>query len=363
MYAGGAKGVHKVHKVTYMKKYLLWGIAGIIGIVVVGSILVSQRETSKEAVLPIDEKKLQVSASFYPLYFFASRIGGDRADARVIVPAGIDPHGYEPTPKEMASIENDDLVIINGAGFEPWGENVTKNIDATKTILVVVGEPLATLEGHAHDHEHGHEDEHKEGHEDEHGHTEGHEDEHGNENEHEEMVLDPHVWLSPVLAKKIVDNITTGFVSADPKNASYYQVNAEALKQELSELDLAYQSGLAECGSKEMITSHSAFGYLAREYGLTQTSISGLSPEEESSTGELAEIADFAKEHEVKYIFFESLASPKLSETLASEIGAQTLVLNPLEGLTQEEVAQGKNYFSVMRDNLANLQTALSCKR
>ena len=128
-------------------------------------------------------------------------------------------------------------------------------------------------------------------------------------------------------------------------------------------MDTEYKQGLSSCEGKNIITSHAAFGYLAAAYGLNQVPIAGLSPDAEPSPRQLADIAKFAKDNQVKYIFFESLVSPKLSQTIATEVGAQTLVLNPIEGLSEEEMSHGKTYFSVMQDNLTNLRTALQCTK
>ncbi|MEK7195779.1 MAG: zinc ABC transporter substrate-binding protein, partial [Patescibacteria group bacterium] len=123
-----------------------------------------------------------------------------------------------------------------------------------------------------------------------------------------------------------------------------------------------YSAGLKNCALKDIITSHAFFGYLAATYSLRQISIAGLSPDAEPSSKEIGVIVKFAKENKVKYIFFESLVNPKLSETIATEIEAKTLVLNPLEGLTRAETNAGKNYFTEMRDNLNNLKVALECE-
>ena len=161
----------------------------------------------------------------------------------------------------------------------------------------------------------------------------------------------------------MVDRIASGYQQSDPNNKNYYQANADSLKAKLQQIDLAYRQGLSHCLTKNIITSHAAFGYLAKTYGLNQVAIAGFSPDAEPSPQQLAVIAKFAEQNQVKYIFFESLVSPKLAQTIASEIGAQTLVLNPLEGLSDQELAQGKNYLSVMQDNLSNLQTALQCTK
>lgn len=281
--------------------------------------------------------KMSVVASFYPMYFFAQEIGGEKAEVKNITPAGAEPHEYEPTPQDLVAIQNSDLLVLNGAGLEPWSTDVLASIPAEK--VVIAGETFATLEGEEH---------------------EEHEEEADHEGE-EEHITDPHVWLSPELAIKIVDRIEQGFAKADPTNASYYADNAASLKSRISALDTEYKQGLARCSSKDIVTSHAAFGYLAAEYGLHQVSIAGLSPEEEPSAQELAEVADFAKKNKVKYIFFESLISPKLSQTIATEVGAQTLVLDPIEGIAADDLAAGQDYLTVMRSNLANLKVALQC--
>jgi len=273
-------------------------------------------------------KKIQVSASFYPLYFFSQQIGGNKAQVTNITPAGVEPHDYEPTAQDVARIERSELLVLNGRGLEAWGDTIRQNLNSKNTVIVTVGEGII--------------------------------------NQHvmkeEKSATDPHVWQSPILAKQIVDKITNGFIQIDPTNKGYYQTNADALKAKLDDLDAQYKQGLASCQEKNIITSHAAFGYLATTYGLNQVPISGLSPDAEPSPQQLADVVKFAKANNVKYIFFESLVSPKLSDTIASEVGAKTMVLNPIEGLTPEEISQGKNYFTEMQNNLANLKIALQCK-
>jgi zinc transport system substrate-binding protein len=304
------------------KKYM---VGLILGIAFIGLLTLALK--NKDSTLPVSSNKIQVSASFYPLYFFATEIGGSKAEVTNITPAGAEPHEYEPTAQDIAKIENSNLLILNGGELEPWGDNIRKNIDAEKTNIIVAGEGLTT------------QDVVEEG----------------------EKITDPHVWLSPVLALQMVDKIEMGLAQADQSNASYYRSNADALKSKLSSLDTEYKKSLAVCREKNIITSHAAFGYLATTYHLNQVPITGVSPDAEPSPKELTDIAKFAKDNHVKYIFFESLVSPKLSQTIATEVGAETLVLNPLEGLTDEEISQSKDYFSEMRNNLANLKIALQC--
>jgi zinc transport system substrate-binding protein len=173
---------------------------------------------------------------------------------------------------------------------------------------------------------------------------------------------DPHVWLDPVAMQIIVQRIRDGLIEIDPGDADTYRKNAEAYLAKLSALDKAYRDGLASCDIREVVTSHNAFNYLAKRYNLTMLSISGLSPEDEPSPKRMAEVADLAKVKKIDTIFFETFVSPKLSETIAQEVGAKTAVLNPIEGLTNEEHQAGETYISLMEQNLQNLRMALRCR-
>ena len=289
----------------------------------------AEKNSIQSSIRANDAGKLRAVTSFYPLYFFSQQIGGDKFDVTNVVPSGAEPHDYEPTAQDMARMEKADLIVLNGGGFEAWGDRIGKNLSSKNTVVVRASEGLMTRAATG----------------------------------ESSLTMDPHVWIDPVLAKRMVENIASGFERVDPENASYYRGNADSLIGKLSDVDAAYRNGLRVCATRNIITSHSAFGYLAAEYGLNQVSIAGLSPDAEPSPSQLAIIAQFAKTNNVQYIFFESLASPKLSQTIATEIGAKTLVLNPIEGLSEENIARGEDYFSVMRENLENLQTALQCIR
>jgi zinc transport system substrate-binding protein len=278
---------------------------------------------------PEQSGQIKVVTSFYPLYFFAQQIGGERAEVLNITPAGAEPHDYEPTAKDMAAIEDSRLLILNGGGLEPWAADIRDNINLERTKILVVGDGLAVKKIA----------------------------------EDGKNLTDPHIWLSPPLAAQMVDKIVAGFTAVDAANQDYYLANAERLKKELSALDQAYQGGLSRCAKKEIITAHAAFAYLAATYNLQQMPIAGLAPEAEPSPREMADIVKLARDRQVKYIFFESLVSPKLADTIAAEVGAQTLVLNPLEGLTPAEISAGQDYFTEMRNNLINLQIALECQK
>ncbi len=272
--------------------------------------------------------RIGVVTSFYPLYFFAKEIGNGKADVINLTPSGAEPHDYEPNTRDIVRIEKARLLIMNGAALEPYAGRLKDILKNTQVKVVMAAEGLT-----AHDlYEEG------------------------------RPTIDPHVWLDPLLAKQIVKRIEDAFASIDPGNRDIYESNAQMLEDRLDSLNKAFKNGLSDCKTRDIVTSHAAFGYIASRYKLRQIAISGISPDREPSPKKLAEISDFVKEHKIKYIFYETLISSRLAETIARETGAQVLVFNPLEGLTKEEQDAGKDYFSVQKDNLEYLKTALGCK-
>jgi zinc transport system substrate-binding protein len=263
--------------------------------------------------------KVGIVASFYPLAEFARQVGGDKVAVDTVVPAGIEPHDFEPTPQDIAGINKAALFIYNGGSLDPWAGKVNAELSPLVKVL-----DMSSLVDCRSD--------------------------------------DPHFWLDPVFAQKEVEIIRDALISADHPNAETYRQNAASYLGKLQALDREFASTLSSCANREIFTSHAAFSYLAARYGLKQSSIAGFSPDAEPSARQLAALADEAKARNIRYIFFETLSSSKLADTLSAEVGAQTLVLNPLEGLTSDEVKSGMDYISVMRQNLANLKLALECR-
>jgi zinc transport system substrate-binding protein len=175
-------------------------------------------------------------------------------------------------------------------------------------------------------------------------------------------LTDPHVWLDPTLARAQVQAIEAALARADPAGRETYAANARAYVARLDALDRAFRAGLHDCARREVVTAHAAFGYLARRYKLTQLAVMGLSPEGEPNAADMAALVKRARELKVTHVFFEPLVSPRIAETLGREIGAQPLILNPVEGLTRQESEAGLGYIEVMQANLANLRTALGCR-
>ena len=293
------------------------------------------------------DKKLNVMASFYPMYDFAVKVGGDKVEVTNMVPAGTEPHDWEPAATDIKNLEDADVFIYNGAGMEHWTEDVLDSLENKDLKVVEASEGLTLLEGKEEEEETDAADSTSESSSDE-------------DTSDSEIVYDPHVWLSPVNAKTEMENIKNAFVEADPDNKDYYEQNYETYAEKFDQLDQEYKDGLSDTKSKDLITSHEAFRYLCQAYGLNQVGIEGLSTDSEPDASRMDEIIKFAKENNIKTIFFEELVSPKVSETIADEIGAKTAVLNPIEGLTDEEISAGEDYFSVMETNLKTLEDALN---
>lgn len=279
-----------------------------------------------------DDTKLQVTASFYPYYDFANVVGGDKVSVTNMTPAGSEPHDYEPTPKELIDAHASTLFIYNGGQMEPWVDSFLADYKHTVVKASSVVDMLDEDESSDHDHAHHHD--------------EG----------------DPHFWLDPVIAQKVVVAIRDGLIKVDPTNESYYTKNAHILTDKLEKLNRDYEEGLAQCTLKTVISSHGAFTYLAERYHFDVSSIAGIEPDSEPSPAKMTELTDLVRQKGIRYIFFESLVSPRLAETIAHETGAETLVLDPIEGLAKTDQDNGKNYISIQYDNLRNLKKALECK-
>jgi len=284
---------------------------------------------------------LEVVASFYPLQFVAERVGGDQVSVTNLTPAGAEPHDLELTPSDTAVLQDADLVVFL-AGFS---DALDQAIDVVAGDHALDVAPDASLEIH------GADDEHSEEHPQD-QHAEQHEDEH-------DGGVDPHFWLDPIRLADVADAVAIRFGELDADHAEVYTANSKELRAELEALDEEFQSALADCASTDIVTSHTAFGYLAERYGMTQVGISGLSPDEEPSPERLAEIARFVEQHDVSTIYYETLIDPAIAETIAAETGAVTAVLDPIEGLTDESA--GGDYFGVMRSNLATLGIGQGC--
>ncbi|MEU4244630.1 metal ABC transporter substrate-binding protein [Actinoplanes sp. NPDC026619] len=275
--------------------------------------------------------KLNVVTAFYPLQFLSERIGGDTVSVTNLTKPGAEPHDVELNPRQVADVADAGLAVYLH-GFQPAVDSaVAQEAKGRSFNVAAVIDLLPYAEKSAAEKS-----------------AAGSEDSSG---------LDPHVWLDPVRFATIAGKLGDELAEKDPAHAADYQARAKDLQTQLQTLDQEYAHSLATCQRRELVTSHSAFNYLATRYGLTQVGITGVSPEAEPAPQRLAGVAKTARETGTTTIFFETLVSPKVAETIAREVGAKTAVLDPLEGLTDAR----SDYFTVMRANLAALTTALGC--
>jgi zinc transport system substrate-binding protein len=267
----------------------------------------------------------QVVAAFYPIAYAVERVAPG-AEVTNLTPAGAEPHDLELSPRDVERVRGADLVLYLGEGFMPALEDAIDG--AGNAVDLLAGESLRKAsEAHGHGEEAG-------------------------KDEGEESGFDVHVWLDPMRYATIVRKVADALGQPDA---------ADELVAELEELDAEFRAGLANCERREIVTSHAAFGYLADAYDLTQIPLTGVSPEAEPSAKALEGLVEEVEEEGATTVFFETLVSPRLAETVAREAGVETAVLNPLEGLTEEEIDEGADYFSIMRENLAALRRALGC--
>jgi zinc transport system substrate-binding protein len=283
---------------------------------------------------------LHVVTSFYPLQFVASTIGGPDATVSSLTRPGAEPHDLELTPRDVATLQKADLVVYL-SGFQPAVDQAVDQ-HARGDVLDVAAAAHLDLPAGPGDQDH-HDD-----------HAEGHADDRS-----AASAADPHFWLDPTRLAKVSAQVADAMASADPDAAPAFHRRATALAGELSQLDADFRTGLADCRSRDLVTSHTAFGYLAQRYGLHQVGITGVSPEAEPDPRSLAAVATYVRAHHVSTFYSETLVSPAVARTVARETGATTAVLDPIEGLT--DASAGRDYLQIMRSNLAVLTKGQSC--
>lgn len=262
--------------------------------------------------------KPQIYTSFLAIYDFTKEIAGDNVDVHNMVPAGTEPHDWEPTVQDMAKLNNADAVFYNGLNMESWIDKVQNSLDASKFVCLSDGVNVS------------------------------------------DTASDPHIWLNPQNVKIMCEKIYTTLSQIDPDNKATYEENYNNYVAKLDKLDNDFKTTIESLPNKNIVVSHQAYSYLCNAYGLEQVAIDGISADSEPSPDKMMSLINFVKTNNVKYIFYEELVSQKTAETLSSETGAKLLPLNPFEGLTDDEIANGDNYISVMYENLENIKTALS---
>jgi zinc transport system substrate-binding protein len=264
---------------------------------------------------------LDVVASFYALQFVAEQVGGDAVSVTSLTKPGAEPHDLELAPQDLAELSESDLAIYL-SGFQPAVDDAIATTPGGATLDVTAAADLSLTD------------------------TDG--------------ATDPHFWLDPMRLADVADAVADQLAELSPDAASMFQQNAAHLRKQLTALDHQYAKQLEQCDSRLLVTSHAAFGYLADAYRLDQVGLTGLTPETEPAPNELADVTDLVRDNHVKTVFYETLVSPDVAETVASATGASTSVLDPIEGITDE--SEGADYLQVMAANLSNLREGLSCQ-
>jgi zinc transport system substrate-binding protein len=267
-------------------KKLYFGVLLVLAAVIITACGNKSEQAHVQALKNVNaDGKLKVVTTFYPLYEFASQTGGDRVNVYNLMPPGAEPHDWEPAPRDMASIEQADLFIYNGAGLEPWVEQRLLPVLAGKKVKVLdasAGQKLISAS---------------------------------------KGTYDPHYWLDPLMARHTVESIAAAISEIDPNNGQYYRERASAYGEKLLKLDKEYSAAAQSFTSKDLVTSHSAFAYMCRRYGMQQVSVLGLSPEAQPSPAQLKEVAEFVRQNKVRCIFFEPLTKPRQNSPTSKVVG------------------------------------------
>lgn len=302
----------------------------------------SNSTASDKGTTQSSEEVLTVYTTVYPLQYFTERIGGDLVDVKTVYPPGSDEHTYEPSQKDMIKMADSDLFIYLGLGLEGFVDQAKDILSNEGVKMIAAGEHLAieNTEQHEHDdHDHEHEHDH-----------DGHD--HGD--------VDPHVWIDPVYGQQLAEEIKTQLITALPEHEEEFTANFDQLNEELNKLNDKFTSMVENADKNKFIVSHAAYGYWESRYGLEQISVAGLSTSSEPSQKQLQNIIQTANENTLDTIYFEQNVSSKLTEIVQSEIGAESLQLHNLAVLTEADINEGENYFTLMERNIDNLEKGLN---
>jgi len=277
---------------------------------------------------------VSVTTTIFPLYDVVKNIGGDKVKLTNLVPFGVEAHEFEPKAKDVATLSKSDFFIISSPAFEPWSKKVISSLKIQdKTIDMSQKVKLLEMKHDDHD-AHGHE--HK-------------------------GSYDPHYWLSIDNYMSVAKEVATLLSTKDPENANVYATNLAAYLTKLETLKTDYDV-LKNCQNKKVIVNHDAFEYLAHEYGITQYSISGMTPETKPSPKQIAKLIDITKKEKITTVFFEEFASDKVAKSIAKEANVKTDALRPVENITVAESKKGVGYIDIMRDNLVKLKASMDCQ-
>lgn len=338
----GVKVVKMINKVNIKKLILSVTLASIMLLGFIGCTSKESGEAAKK-----NDGKINIIATLFPQYDFTRQIVGDRANVTLLLPPGVESHSYDPTSQDIIKINNSNLFIYTGKYMESWAERIISGI-TNKDVKVLDVSKGITL------------DKEEENHSEENDHDHDHEEEHGEKDSHTHE-FDPHIWTSPVNAKKIVDSILNDVCTADPKNADYYKENANKYKTELDALNNDFKKVVSEGKRKKIVFGgRYALHYFGKEYGLKhESAYDSCSTETEPSAGVISHIIKDMKADKIPVIYYEELTEPKVARSISEETGAEMLLLHSCHNVSKEELKNGATYLSLMKQNVINLKKGL----
>lgn len=315
-----------------MKRKKRYGvILSMLALFILASCGQKEKETSSS------HKPVKVVTTFYPMYDFTKQVVGEEGEVSMLIKGSVEPHDYEPSPKDIAKIQQADVFIYNSKEMETWVPSVLASIDKSQVKVIEASQGISLAKGSDSLEEEADHD-------------------HGKDHHHE---YDPHVWLDPVLAKQEVQQIREGLKSVSQLDQTVLTTQAKAYEEKLTQLDQAYQTAFKGASQRVFVTQHAAFGYLAKRYDLTQLPIAGISPDQEPSPASLAKMEKFVKENQVKIIYTEALSSSKVAKTISEATGAELKELSTLESLSAKENKKGLDYLKIMEQNLTALKESI----
>lgn len=327
-----------------MKKNIAFLVTLVIMFSAITAIIINLKNPNNQG----NSEKIEVIATLFPQYDFAKKIGGDKVNVTLLLPPGAESHTYEPTPQDMININNSNLFIYTGEEMEPWANNLISGMKNDINVLDLSSiVDLINVE----DFEEEHSEEGKEHHED-----------HENDEGDHHHTYDPHIWLNPQYAIKMVESIEKELSKIDPQNSDYYKNNADEYINQIKQLDSDFEETVNKSESKKIAFGGAfAYAYFIERYNLDFISAYETCGESgEPSTIQVKKVIDYIKGNKLPVIFYKEYTTGNIARTISEATGAKMLEFNTVHNVSKNEINNGATYISIMRENLENLRQALN---